>query len=139
MDGWMDEEASNGGEVRCSSNKQKTRTVPLQRRLVVQVVAHDGGGVVEQVGYLVVVLAVGDDLLGQVDVIPAAGLDQLLLHGGALYNSPPHQWGIFVSPCDSCRVVVVVGRSLEGRGGRERTNLMLAIVRHAGLGRSVLG
>ena len=85
----MDEEASNGGEVRFSSNKtSKTRTVPLQRRLVVQVVAHDGGGVVEQVGYLVVVFAVGDDLLEQIDVIPAAGLDQLLLHGGALCISP---------------------------------------------------
>lgn len=62
------------------------RTVPLQRRLVIEVVSHDGRGVVQDVRYLIVVLAVGDDLLQQVDVIPAAGLDELLLYGGSLYK-----------------------------------------------------
>ncbi len=57
----------------------------MQRRLVVQVVAHDSRRVVQEVGYLIVVLAVGDDLLEQVDIIPAAGFDQLLLDGGTLF------------------------------------------------------
>lgn len=50
---------------------------------MVQVVAHDGGGLVEQLGDLGVGLAV-EELGQEVGVVAAAGLDELLLRGGAL-------------------------------------------------------
>lgn len=47
-------------------------------------VSHDGGGIIQEVAYLVVILAIRDDLLQQVDIVSPACFDQLLFDGGAL-------------------------------------------------------
>lgn len=53
---------------------------------MVQVVAHHGGGLVQQVGNLVLALPL-ESLLHQVDVVAPAGLDEDLAYGGALWPS----------------------------------------------------
>ena len=72
---------------RRGSKRKGRNTVPLKRSFVVEVVAHDGGGVVEYVGYFVIALAIGDNLGQEVDVVPSAGFDELLLYGGTLQIS----------------------------------------------------
>lgn len=51
---------------------------------MVEVVAHHGCGIVEQVGDLVVVLAGADDLGKELDVVAPAGLNELLFDRCAL-------------------------------------------------------
>ena len=68
------------------------RTVATRGGLVVQVVAHDGRGAVEQGRDLVVGLAV-EQLGEEVGIVAAAGSDELLLDGGALWIAPTMRHG----------------------------------------------
>lgn len=56
---------------------------------MVQVVSHDGGGVVKEARQLfLLAIVVGDDLVQQVDVVPAAGFDKSLSYRSALVFFP---------------------------------------------------
>lgn len=47
-------------------------------------VAHDGSGIIQEVRYLVVILAVRNNLVEEIDIVASACFDQLLFDGGAL-------------------------------------------------------
>lgn len=49
-------------------------------------VSHDCRGLVEDAGELVLVLDVGYDFVEEVGVVPATGLNEELLDGGALFK-----------------------------------------------------
>lgn len=104
--------------------ERRGRTVAPGSCFVVQVVAHHGGCVVQQVGDLLLALAV-EGLLQQVDIVAPAGLDEDLAHGSALLRSaeillcpsPPQ-----VSPRAAYLVLLLVRHGGEAWGGRKRSS-----------------
>lgn len=54
---------------------------------MVEVVSHDGGGLVEDAGELILVLDAGDDVVEEFSVVAPRGLDEEFLDGGALQVS----------------------------------------------------
>ena len=92
---------------------------------MVEVVSQDGRSIVQQARDLLVALTVLDDLGEQVGVIPAAGLDELLLLGSALHSTTPNQHLALqeLSPAGARRRGEG-GLGATGRG-RDPTNLRL--------------
>lgn len=77
-------DARTEGQKKSGQSDDRKRTVSLGGGLVVEVVAQDSDGLVKQAGGVGLRAAL-EDLGEQVGVVAAAGLDQLLLRGGALY------------------------------------------------------
>lgn len=87
---------------------------------MVEVVAHDGGGLVEQLGYLLVGLAL-EDFGEEFGVVAAAGFYKKLLGGGALrFAHPLVSWRGRRGLRNAAHIVLVVTHVWRCPGSRRR-------------------